>query len=197
VEAGSCRAANAISAREPTWRLACVSQVFGVRLLKVNHWAQEELMGKRIEVEKITPRIGSGYPPPYDGPVARRERRTLGDAAGLAHFGVNLLRLPPGCWSSQRHWHEEEDELVFVVAGEVVLVTDEGEETLRAGDAAGFRAGDADAHHLQNRSDSDVLVLEIGIRAERETIHYAVADLMLVRGGEAGADFTHRDGAPY
>jgi uncharacterized cupin superfamily protein len=154
-------------------------------------------MDKRIDVEAIQPRIGSGYPPPYDEPVARRERRALGDAAGLARIGVNVLRLPPGCWSSQRHWHENEDELVFVIAGEVVLVTDGGEETLCAGDAAGFKAGDCDAHHLQNRSDREALVLEVGNRAEREAIHYAEADLLLVRTEEGGPGFTHRDGAPY
>jgi uncharacterized cupin superfamily protein len=155
-------------------------------------------MSNRIDIESIEPRVGSGYPAPYDDPVARRERRALGDAAGLTHFGVNLLRLPPGCWSSQRHWHEHEDELVFVVLGEVVLVTDGGEETLRAGDAAAFRAGVVDAHHLQNRSESEALVLEIGSRAAREAIHYAEADLMLVRTEEGGGTgFTHRDGSPY
>jgi len=154
-------------------------------------------MAKRIDIDAIKPRVGSGYPPPYDEPVTRRERRALGNAAGLTGFGVNLLRLPPGCWSSQRHWHENEDELVFVVAGEVVLVTDGGEETLRAGDAAGFRAGDADAHHLQNRSDREALVLEVGDRAEREAIHYAEADLLLVRAEAGGTGFTHRDGSPY
>jgi uncharacterized cupin superfamily protein len=154
-------------------------------------------MGNRIDIGAIAPRVGSGYPPPYNGPVAQRERRALGDAAGLTHFGVNLLRLPPGCWSSQRHWHENEDELVFVVAGEVVLVTDGGEETLRAGDAAAFRAGDADAHHLQNRSERDAVVMEVGNRAAQEAIHYAEADLLLVRTEEGGAGFAHRDGSPY
>jgi uncharacterized cupin superfamily protein len=154
-------------------------------------------MDKRIDIKAIEPRVGSGYPPPYDAPVALRERRALGDAAGLTRFGVNLLRLPPGCWSSQRHWHENEDEFVFVVAGEVVLVTDRGEETLRAGDAVGFRAGDADAHHLQNRGDGEALVLEIGNRSEREAIHYAEADLMLVRTEAGAGGFTHRDGSPY
>jgi len=154
-------------------------------------------MGNRIDIEAIEPRVGSGYPPPYDDPVAKRERRALGDAAGLTSFGVNLLRLPPGCWSSQRHWHENEDELVFVVAGEIVLISDGGEETLRAGDAAGFRAGDANAHHLQNRSGREAVVLEIGNRAAREAIHYSEADLLLVRAEEGGAGFTHRDGSPY
>ena len=154
-------------------------------------------MGNRIDIEAIEQRVGSGYPPPYDDPVAKRERRALGDAAGLTSFGVNLLRLPPGCWSSQRHWHENEDELVFVVAGEIVLISDGGEETLRAGDAAGFRAGDANAHHLQNRSGREAVVLEIGNRAAREAIHYSEADLLLVRAEEGGAGFTHRNGSPY
>jgi uncharacterized cupin superfamily protein len=154
-------------------------------------------MGSRIDLEAIEPRVGSGYPPPYNDAVARRERRALGDAAGLTSFGVNLLRLRSGCWSSQRHWHENEDELVFVVSGEVVLVTDGCEERLGAGDAAAFRAGAADAHHLQNRSHRDAFVLEVGNRAAPWVIHYAESDLLLLRAEEGGAGFTHRNGSPY
>jgi cupin domain len=81
-------------------------------------------MAKRIELTKIPVKTGSGYPTPFDLPCAARARQRLGDAAGLSDFGVNLLRLPPGVWSSQRHWHSAEDEFVFIVEGEVVLVTD-------------------------------------------------------------------------
>ena len=102
---------------------------------------------------------GSDYPPPFDAPCRDSERKRLGDAAGLSQFGVNLLRLPPGTWSSQRHWQIASDEFVYVVSGEVVLITDAGEETLGAGDAAGFKAGTPDGHHLQNRSTSEALVL--------------------------------------
>ena len=99
-----------------------------------------------------------------DAPCRDCERKRLGNAAGLSQFGVNLLRLPPGTWSSQRHWQIASDEFVYVVSGEVVLTTDAGEETLRAGDAAGFKAGIPDGHHLQNRSTSEALVLEVRAR---------------------------------
>src|SRR5215813_6252433 len=119
-------------------------------------------MPKRIDIVALIPVVGTTYPPPFDRPCRARERTKLGDAAGLTQFGVNLLRLPPGAWSSQRHWHTGEDEFVYVLSGEVVLVTDSGEEVLRSGDAAGFPAGDANGHCLQNRSSGDADVLEIG-----------------------------------
>lgn len=88
-------------------------------------------MPKRIDIAAVEPVVGTSYPPPYDKPCRARERRRLGDAAGLTQFGVNLLRLPPGAWSSQRHWQTKEDEFVYVLSGEVFLVTDSGEETMR------------------------------------------------------------------
>jgi uncharacterized cupin superfamily protein len=97
-------------------------------------------MEKRIDVTKLSPVVGTLYPPPFDTPCRSRQRIKLGDAAGLSQFGVNVLRLPPGAWSSQRHWHTGGDEFVYVLSGEVVLVTDSREEILRAGDAAGFPA---------------------------------------------------------
>ena len=112
-------------------------------------------MKKRIDASALTSVVGTLYPSPYDVPCRPRERTKLGDAAGLSQFGVNLLHLPPGAWSSQRHWHTREDEFVYVLFGEVVLVTDGGEEVLRAGDAAGFPAGDTNGHCLQNRSNAE------------------------------------------
>src|SRR2546430_11297590 len=103
-------------------------------------------MAKRIEVAKLGKIVGTTYPAPFDEPCRARERVKLGDAAGLTQYGVNLLRLPPGAWSSQRHWHTAGDEFVFVLSGEVVLVTDAGEEVLRAGDFAGFPANDPNGH---------------------------------------------------
>jgi uncharacterized cupin superfamily protein len=152
-------------------------------------------MGRKIAIDTATVTTGSRYPKPYDEPCKARVRHRLGDAAGLTQFGVNLLRLPPGSWSSQRHWHAAEDEFVLVVDGEVVLVTDAGEETLRAGDSAGFKAGVPDGHHLQNRSQRDALLLEIGSRRpEEEEVIYPGIDLKLPRGVRA---FTHSDGTPY
>ncbi len=154
-------------------------------------------MAKRIDIGAITPRIGSGYPAPFDEQPRLRERKALGEAAGLSRLGVNLLRLPPGAWSTQRHWHARGDEMVFVVAGEVVLVTDAGEETLRAGDAAGFRAGDPDGHHLQNRSAADALILEIGDRPGADTAHYPNIDLIATLTEDGRSLITHRDGTLY
>ncbi len=153
-------------------------------------------MGKRIDASEISPVVGTLYPTPFDRPCRKRERSKLGDAAGLTQFGVNLLRLPPGAWSSQRHWHSHADEFVYVLSGEVVLVTDDGEEVLGAGDAAGFKAGEANGHCLQNRSDNVVLVLEIGSRVAEDSGHYSDIDMMAPAGGMP-AIYTRRDGTPY
>jgi uncharacterized cupin superfamily protein len=153
-------------------------------------------MKKRIDIAAVTPVTGTLYPPPFDLPCRARQRTKLGDAAGLSQFGVNLLRLPPGAWSSQRHWHTGSDEFVYVLSGEVVLVTNGGDEVLRAGDAAGFPARDTNGHCLQNRSDSDAEVLEIGARAPGDTGYYSDIDMVAPAGGEP-AIYTHRDGTPY
>ncbi|HUA77720.1 MAG TPA: cupin domain-containing protein [Acetobacteraceae bacterium] len=137
---------------------------------------------------------GSDYPPPYDSLCRERVRHALGDVAGLRQFGVNLLRLPPGEWSSQRHWHEAEDEFVWVVEGEVVLVTDTGEEVLRKGECAGFKAGEVNGHHLQNRSDSDALLLEIGSRRpDEDRVMYPDIDLRW----DSAIGYARKDGTPY
>ena len=151
-------------------------------------------MTKRIDPSVITPVVGTPYPKPHDSPCLRRERKVLGDLANLTQFGVNLLRLPPGVWSSQRHWHTAEDEFVFIVEGEVVLVTDQGEEVLRKGDCAGFKANDPDGHHLQNRSQRDALVLEVGGRDPRDGVFYSDIDMRIDPGSDR---YTHRDGSPY
>ncbi|MBM3567964.1 MAG: cupin domain-containing protein [Alphaproteobacteria bacterium] len=153
-------------------------------------------MAKRIDISKIAPFVGTMYPPPYDQPCRTRERSKLGDAAGLTQFGVNLLRLPPGAWSSQRHWHTAEDEFVYILSGEAVLVTDAGDEILRAGDCAGFKAGDKDGHCLQNRSEREVLALEIGSRVKGTAAFYPGIDLVAPAGGQP-AMYTHVDGTPY
>ena len=149
----------------------------------------------KIDIENAPTRFGTGYPPPYDEPCKARKRWKLGDAAGLTQFGVNLMRLPPGAWTSQRHWHTAEDEFVWVVEGEVVLVTDEGEEVLRPGDCAGFKAGVPNGHHIQNRSDREAVLLEIGTRdPENDGCDYPDID-MIARPGEDG--YRHKDGTPY
>jgi len=155
--------------------------------------SQEQAM-KKIDLAVAPCRKGSDYPPPFDGRLRERVRRALGDAAGLTQFGVNLQRLAPGAWSSQRHWHTAEDEFVWVLEGEVVLVTDSGEEVLIAGDCAGFKAGAADGHHIQNRSNRDALLLEIGSRRpDEDTVEYPDIDLRWT----AATDYTHKDTTPY
>jgi uncharacterized cupin superfamily protein len=149
-------------------------------------------MGKRIDPKATPASAGSRYPPPYGAVCAARVRNRLGDAAGLTDFGVNLLRLPPGTWSSQRHWHTAEDEFVYVLEGEVVLVTDAGEETLRPGHCAGFKAGVEDGHHLQNRSQTDVVLLEVGSRRAEDAGDYPDIDMRFSPDG-----FTRKDGSPF
>ncbi len=152
-------------------------------------------MAKRIDLQTVPVHRGSTYPPPFDLPCASRARQRLGDAAALTDFGVNLMRLEPGGWSSQRHWHTAEDEFVFVVEGEVVLVTDSGEETLRAGDSAGFKAGIKNGHHLQNRSQRDAVILEIGSRKPDDEGEYSDIDMRFTRHGSS--TYVHKDGTPY
>lgn len=153
-------------------------------------------MPKKITVSDLPKLAGTFYPAPFDEPCLTRERQRLGDAAGLDQFGVNLLRLPPGAWSSQMHWHTHEDEFVYVLEGEVVLVSADGEIVLKAGDAAGFKAGDETGHCLQNRSGKDAMVLEVGSRHKDDKAYYPGLDL--VADPHSGkAKFSRLDGTPY
>ena len=108
--------------------------------------------------------VGTSYPPPHDEKCRGRKTWTLTRRYGLTQFGVNRVELAPGCWSTQRHWHKTNDETVIVAEGELVLVTDQGEEILRAGDCVAFKAGDPNPHHLQNRSDKPAVFFDIGGR---------------------------------
>ncbi|MFI4974350.1 MAG: cupin domain-containing protein [Caulobacterales bacterium] len=150
---------------------------------------------RKFDLAAIPVESGSNYPPPFNAPCLGSTWRRLGRAAGLTAFGVNLSRIPPGVWSSQRHWHSHEDEFVMVVEGELALVTDAGEEILRAGDCAAFKAGDTDGHHLINRSGADALLLEVGNSAPGvDRCVYSDIDMV----GEPGVEaYLHRDGAPY
>ena len=137
----------------------------------------------------------TGYPEPYKSRVAGRHKRRLGDAAGLKNFGVNLTRLDPGAESSMRHWHSKQDEFIYVLEGEVILVTNAGRQKLKRGMAAGFPAGRADGHQLVNETKKPALYLEIGDRAPGDGAAYADVDLAarLVDGKWV---FTHKDGRP-
>ena len=148
----------------------------------------------KIDLAAVAARKGSGYPPPFDAPCAERVRQRLGEAGGLADFGVNLMRLPPGGWSSQRHWHSHEDELVYLLEGEVVLIEDGGETVLRAGDCAAFPKGAGDGHHMINRSEVTAVYLEVGSRQPDNVIVCSDIDMM---SANADGRFTHKDRTPY
>lgn len=143
-------------------------------------------------MDKLPVRTGSGYPEPFRQYSPKRTKIRLGDGAGLTDFGVNLTRLPPGEWSSARHWHKLEDEFVYLLEGELVLVTDAGETVMRAGDSAGFPKDTPNGHHFLNRSDRDAVFLEVGSRRAGEECFYPDIDLHLDSRG-----WTHKDGAPY
>ena len=150
----------------------------------------------KIDIAALAETNGCGYPAPFHEIAKGRFRKRLGNAGGLTQFGVNLCRLEPGSASSQRHWHEKEDEFVYVLDGEVVLIENEGETILRTGDAASFKAGIENGHHLVNRSASDALILEIGTRADGERAYYSDIDMQVVMDGRA-SHYLHRDGKPY
>jgi uncharacterized cupin superfamily protein len=148
----------------------------------------------KIDVNSLPKRTGSGYPAPFNEKPAGRIRQALGDAGGLSDFGVNLLTLPPGAWSSQRHWHTAEDEFVYVLSGEVTLVTDAGEEIFRAGDCVAFPKNAPNGHHFINKSNALVTCLEIGSRSDDDVCDYPDIDLHI--DAKVG-HYTHKDGTPY
>ena len=150
----------------------------------------------RIDIANLPIDDGSAYPEPFKRVVRGRGRKRLGVAAGLGQFGVNLTTLQPGAASSLRHWHETEDELVYILDGEVILVEDDGETVLKAGDAAGFKANVPNGHHLINKTDRQAVLLEIGTRSKRERAEYPDVDLRVIRD-ETGGRYTHKNGQPY
>ena len=150
-----------------------------------------------IDPLEIEPRTGTGYPEPYRENVIDRSKRALGNAFGLSRYGVNLVELSPGTWSSQRHWHTHEDEFVFVISGELTLVANAGEQTLTPGMVAGFPAGDDNGHHLINRSSKPASYLEVGDRNSADEVYYPDIDLLYKVNEEGDHEFTHRDGVRY
>lgn len=148
----------------------------------------------KIDIAVVPQRRGSGYPSPFDLPCATRARQRLGDAGGLEDFGVNLMTLPPGAWSSQRHWHSHEDEFVYVLEGEVTLVENQGRAVLRAGDCAGFPKGTGNGHHLINESSAVAVYLEVGARHPDDLTTCSDIDL---KSANADGRFVRKDGTPY
>lgn len=139
----------------------------------------------------------SNYPETFVSRLGGREKRPLGDPFGLIIFGVNLARLPPGAMSALRHAHTRQDEFVYILEGTPTLVTDSGETLLKPGMCAGFKAGTGDAHHLVNRSDSDVVYLEVGDRTLGDEASYPEDDIVAVKTIDGTRKFTRKDGTPY
>lgn len=152
-------------------------------------------MAKKIDVAALPPKVGSLYPPPHHLRTRSREKRALGDAAGLTQFGVNLTRLPPGSATALPHWHVQEDEFVYILEGHAVLVCGDIREDLGPGDCVGFKAGEEIGHCILNDSTEDVLLLEIGTRSTGEKAYYPGLDMMADMGRE-GVYF-HLDGTPW
>jgi uncharacterized cupin superfamily protein len=149
-----------------------------------------------LAASQVPAAAGSGYPEPFKSRVAARRKQKLGDAFGLKHFGVNLTTIPPGCASALRHWHSHEDEFIYVLSGELTLITDAGEQRLTPGMCAGFPAGRADGHCLVNRSKQDAVYFEVGDRRPDDAVTYPDDDIV----GQAtpqGRRFTRKDGTPY
>ena len=149
-----------------------------------------------VDPRAVVSRMSSNYPPEFAGICMGREKRALGSALGLKNFGVNLTTLAPGAASSQRHWHTKQDEFVYVLEGELTLVTDAGEQLLRPGMAAGFRAGNPDGHHLVNRSGSPAVYLEVGDRTPGDEAEYPDID-MAARRIDGELRYVHKNGEPY
>jgi len=148
----------------------------------------------KIEIATVPERKGTGYPATFNAPCAERVRQRLGNAGGLSDFGVNLMRLPPGNWSSQRHWHSAEDEFVYILEGELTLVEDDGETVLHAGDCAAFPKNTGNGHHMINKSQAPAVYLEVGTRARADVTVCSDIDLM---SNNVDGRFLHKDGTPY
>jgi uncharacterized cupin superfamily protein len=139
----------------------------------------------------------SNYPEPFASRMAGREKRPLGDLFGLTNFGVNLTRLSPGAVSSLQHAHSRQDEFIYVLQGEPMLITSAGETQMQPGRCAGFKAGTGNAHHLVNRTTTEVVYLEVGDRTVGDAGSYPVDDIQAVLGGDGKWQFVHKDGRPY
>ena len=149
-----------------------------------------------LDTAEVAAVTGSGYPEPFKSRVAARRKQRLGDALGLKHFGVNLTTIPPGAASALRHWHSHEDEFIYIVSGELVLVTNDGEQRLTPGMCAGFPAGKPDGHCLVNRTGKDAVYLEVGDRRPDDAVTYPDDDIA-GRATPQGRRFTRKDGTPY
>lgn len=151
----------------------------------------------KVNPETIPAQTGTTYPEPFRLVVEGRSRKKIGEAAGLKNFGVNLTTLEPGAQSALRHWHSAQDEFVYVVQGKLTLITNEGEQTLTAGEMAGFAAGVANGHHLVNRSEQSAVYLEVGDRTSPDRADYPDEDLVCVPTADGIRQFEYKSGQPY
>lgn len=147
----------------------------------------------KIDLAALPRTNRTGYPAPFDAEVAGRFYHRLGPLTGLTHMTASHVTLHPGAWSAQRHWHNDEDEMVIMLSGEAVLIDDAGEHVMRPGDIASFPAGDTNGHHLVNRSEADCVFVAIGAGPAKEGGGYS--DIDMIFGGDRG--YYHRDGTPY
>lgn len=147
----------------------------------------------RIDQNQVPARTGTDYPAPFAEQINQRVKQALGQAGGLIDIGVNLTRLPPGAWSSLRHWHTHEEEFVYVLSGELSLISDAGEQILRAGDSAAFPKNTPDGHHFINRGQTTAAYLEVGTRCDEDVCSYPDVDLHW----DEAHGYTHKDGTPY
>jgi uncharacterized cupin superfamily protein len=150
----------------------------------------------KVDIAKVPVRSGAFYPDGLKDECLGRHKKQLGDEVGITQFGVNITRIEPGQSSSLRHWHEQEDEFIYMLEGELVLAENDGEVVLKPGDAAGFKAGSGNAHRLINRGTVDAVYFEVGTRSKHEKVHYPDVDLMLVRD-DNGRRYLHKSGEPY
>ncbi|MBF2067506.1 MAG: cupin domain-containing protein [Calothrix sp. C42_A2020_038] len=149
-----------------------------------------------INPKNVPQRTTSNYPEQFQPRVAGRIKQALGKAAGIKNFGVNLVQLSSQSCSSLRHWHSKQDEFIYVIEGEITLITDAGEQILTRGMMAGFPAGEANGHHLINKSNQVAVYLEVGDRTPDDEVHYSDDDLV-ASAGENGWIFLHKDGSKY
>lgn len=153
-------------------------------------------MSSTVKLEDVARKTSSGYPAPYNEQVKGRARAVLGNLFGLDQFGVNVVTLASGAWSSQRHWHEGEDEFIFVLEGELVLVDDAGEHVMTQGMCAGFKAGNGNGHHLKNMSGQPASYLEIGARLQNDKAHFSDIDMMAIKK-DGAFQFVRKDGSGF
>jgi uncharacterized cupin superfamily protein len=149
----------------------------------------------KIEITKVPAQRIASYPSEFAQVISGREKQKLGDEAGLTQFGVNITRIKAGSASALRHWHEHEDEFIYMIDGELILQENDGETVLKAGDAAGFKAGSGVAHCLLNRTARDAVYLEVGTRAKSERVHYPDVDFMMERD-DTGRRYFRKSGEP-